>query len=67
VFGRMEAHGYVLDVITLIKGLCRVGRMEDALKIFNQMVGKQLAPNFFKYNELIDGLCKTRKSTRHSG
>ena len=67
MFAGIEAHGYILDVITFntfVKGIFRVGRMEDALKHYNQILSKQHTPNFVtrQYSKfLLDGVSKTRK------
>ena len=43
---------------TLIDGFCRVGRLEDAVKVFNQIKEKELAPTVITYTTLIKGYYK---------
>ncbi|KAK9690336.1 hypothetical protein RND81_09G120800 [Saponaria officinalis] len=45
----------------LIKGLCGVGKMEEALKLQAQMVGKGFPPNANIYGFFIDGYMKQGK------
>ncbi|KAG6498095.1 pentatricopeptide repeat-containing protein At2g06000-like [Zingiber officinale] len=42
----------------LIKGLSRVGDMDTALEVFNQMQSFGYVPDIITYNILIDGLCR---------
>ena len=53
MFEGIKPHDYIIDVITLntlVKGICIFGRMDDALKLYIQIVSKQLTPNFVTYN-----------------
>ena len=43
---------------TLIKGFCEEGKMEEALKLQSEMVGKGFKPNFEIYSAFIDGYMK---------
>lgn len=45
---RMETRGYIPNNVTF-KGLCRMGRMEDSLKHFNQMVSKHQDPDLLTH------------------
>ncbi|KAL9238177.1 hypothetical protein vseg_012640 [Gypsophila vaccaria] len=45
----------------LIKSLCSVGKMEEALKLQAQMVGKGFRPNADTYDIFIDGYVKQGK------
>lgn len=40
---------------TMIRGLCKVGMVEDAEKLFDEMTCEK---NMMTYNVIIDGLCK---------
>ncbi|KAJ9154635.1 hypothetical protein P3X46_027953 [Hevea brasiliensis] len=44
-----------------IKGLCRSGRVEWALKMFNKMGQYGCSPNVMTYNEILDGLLKANR------
>ncbi|KAF8641695.1 hypothetical protein HU200_067717 [Digitaria exilis] len=54
------------DVITyaiLINGLCKAGRVEEALKVLGRMSrpDSEVRPSIFILNIIVDGLCKTRR------
>ncbi|CAA2997593.1 pentatricopeptide repeat-containing At4g11690-like [Olea europaea subsp. europaea] len=58
-FGQIVKEGVVVpDVSTytiMIKGLCKVGRLDDAWKLFDEM---PLQRNMVTCNTIIDGFCK---------
>ncbi|KAL4187733.1 hypothetical protein AMTRI_Chr09g40480 [Amborella trichopoda] len=53
--------GKTVDAITyniLIRGLCYEGRIEDAIKLFEEMREKKLGPDKFSYNAILRGLSR---------
>eukprot|EP00253_Pinus_taeda_P021539 PITA_21539 len=61
VFEGMEAHGHVSNFGST-KGFAGISKLSMLSRVFNQMMSKRQVPDFFTYNTLIDGLCKTGKS-----
>ncbi|KAL4187726.1 hypothetical protein AMTRI_Chr09g40440 [Amborella trichopoda] len=58
---RMVGKGKTVDAITyniLIRGLCYEGRIEDAIKLFEEMREKKLGPDKFSYNAILRGLSR---------
>ncbi|KAK8643791.1 hypothetical protein V6N13_013069 [Hibiscus sabdariffa] len=58
---KMLASGQVPNTVTcsiLLNGLCKTGKLEEALKFFQAMRNNRLELNIVSYNILIDGLCK---------
>jgi pentatricopeptide repeat protein len=39
-------------------GLCHVGKLKEAIKLFQQMNDSCHVPNSITYTTLMDGLCK---------
>lgn len=56
IFRRM-GHPDVYSYSNLIVGLCRFGRLENALEVFHQMSSANLAPTRTAANVLIEQLC----------
>ncbi|KAJ0803020.1 putative tetratricopeptide-like helical domain superfamily [Helianthus annuus] len=58
----MEQKNCKPDIVTyntIIDSLCKDKLIDDAFKLFNEMVlGKGVRPNVITYNSLICGLCK---------
>ncbi|KAK9081533.1 hypothetical protein Syun_030857 [Stephania yunnanensis] len=59
LFDQIVEEGLVKpDVLTytlMIKGLCKVGLVDDAMKVFDEMTCR---PSLVTYNVVVDGLCK---------
>ncbi|XP_039144848.1 pentatricopeptide repeat-containing protein At2g06000 [Dioscorea cayenensis subsp. rotundata] len=59
---RIQVDGLFLpNVITytsLISGYCKLGRMKDALEVFDEMLSLEIKPSRITYNVLIDGYGK---------
>ncbi|XP_057248624.1 pentatricopeptide repeat-containing protein At5g39710 [Beta vulgaris subsp. vulgaris] len=59
VFDRVVEEGVIrVDVVTyttMIRGYCKVGKMEDALKVFDEM---RCRPNLVTYGVLLSGFCR---------
>ncbi|CAA7023042.1 unnamed protein product [Microthlaspi erraticum] len=64
---KMDEMGIKPDVVTLgirIKSLCKLKKVDEALKVFGQLCGKKtdggnvIKADSIHYNTLIDGLCK---------
>ncbi|KAJ1390408.1 Tetratricopeptide-like helical domain superfamily [Sesbania bispinosa] len=51
----------VITYTTLIKGLCKVGRLEEAKKKFIEMMAKNLHPDSVTYDTFIWSFCKQGK------
>lgn len=47
---------------TIIKGYCGQGDIQNALVMFQEMLGENLAPDLVIYNTLLDGCVKTRQN-----
>ncbi|XP_062184854.1 LOW QUALITY PROTEIN: pentatricopeptide repeat-containing protein At2g06000-like [Phragmites australis] len=62
VLRRLQKDGVCMpNVVTytsVISGYCKAGRMEDAMAVYNDMVGSGTAPNAVTYNVLINGYGK---------
>lgn len=43
------------------EGLCKEGKLDEAMKLFFEMARRNICPNVVTYNALIDGLCKEGK------
>ncbi|CAB4299655.1 unnamed protein product [Prunus armeniaca] len=52
----------VMTYNMLISGLCEVGELCEAGRLWDDMVEKGCAPNAFTYNMLIKGFCKIGKA-----
>uniref|UniRef100_A0A0A9GXW6 Pentacotripeptide-repeat region of PRORP domain-containing protein n=1 Tax=Arundo donax TaxID=35708 RepID=A0A0A9GXW6_ARUDO len=60
----LSMQGLKLDVAnyqTVIDALCKVGRMDDAMSQFNQMINEGLTPDRIIFTTLIHGLCTIGK------
>ncbi|KNA11373.1 hypothetical protein SOVF_135840 [Spinacia oleracea] len=59
IFDQVVTEGVIkLDVVTytiIIRGYCKIGRIEDAAKVFDEM---QCRPNMVTYGTLLSGFCK---------
>ena len=42
----------------MIKGLCNVGRLDGACKLFKVMEGHGCSPNKVLYSVILDGVCR---------
>ncbi|KAL6652661.1 hypothetical protein ACP70R_011586 [Stipagrostis hirtigluma subsp. patula] len=62
VLRRLQKDGVCMpNVVTytsVISGYCKAGRMEDAIAVYNDMVGSGTTPNTVTYNVLINGCGK---------
>ncbi|XP_062225755.1 pentatricopeptide repeat-containing protein At2g06000-like [Phragmites australis] len=62
VLRRLQRDGVCMpNVVTctsVISGYCKAGRMEDAMAVYNDMVGSGITPNVVTYNVLINGYGK---------
>lgn len=61
----MNAHGCIPDRIvsnTLIMGLCKAGRLLDALSLAHTMYKRGLSPNKVSYENVLSCLCDSRLS-----
>ncbi|CAK8538905.1 unnamed protein product [Lathyrus sativus] len=61
VFNDLKDRGYFPDKVmytTVIKGLCDMGLLGKARKLWFEMIHKGLVPNEYTYNVMIDGYCK---------
>ncbi|MCI31326.1 pentatricopeptide repeat-containing protein, partial [Trifolium medium] len=62
-FEEMQKQGLKPNTITynsLINGLCNNGKLEDAVNLWDKMVGLGLKPDIVTYNALINGFCKKK-------
>ncbi|RYQ97234.1 hypothetical protein Ahy_B08g093255 [Arachis hypogaea] len=53
--------GVVPDVWSyniLIKGYCKINKVDEAKNLMKDMFRKNIVPNIVTYNSLVDGLCK---------
>ncbi|OAY64315.1 pentatricopeptide repeat-containing protein At2g06000-like [Ananas comosus] len=48
----------VVTYTSVISGYCKMGRMEEAFRVFNDMIGLGIKPSRVTYNVLIDGYGK---------
>lgn len=58
---RLEAAGFSIDVVTcnvLIKAMFVVGMVDEASKLFKEMIKKGIVPNAITYCTMVDGYCK---------
>ncbi|XP_021744314.1 pentatricopeptide repeat-containing protein At1g09900-like [Chenopodium quinoa] len=59
IFDQVIAEGVIkVDVITyttMIRGYCKIGRIEDAHKVFDEM---RCRPNMVTYGTMLSGFCK---------
>ncbi|CAA7039195.1 unnamed protein product [Microthlaspi erraticum] len=58
---KMEERKIKLDAAKyniIIDGLCKDGKLDDAINLFNEMEMKGIKANVITYNTLIGGLCK---------
>ncbi|KAG4984659.1 hypothetical protein JHK87_029408 [Glycine soja] len=53
----------VISYSTLVEGLCRAERPDDALLVWNEMERKGCSPNWIAFMALIYGLCKCCRPT----
>ncbi|GLJ29343.1 hypothetical protein SUGI_0578720 [Cryptomeria japonica] len=56
---RSELEASTVTYNILINGWCRIRRLEEAQKLFDQMVTLSIPPSVVTYSTLIDGYCKT--------
>ncbi|KAI9198692.1 hypothetical protein LWI28_020675 [Acer negundo] len=62
VLGRILRLGFSPDAVTftsLIKGLCREGRIMKATQLYKNMIAFGCRPTAVTFGTLIDGLCRT--------
>ncbi|PON67224.1 Tetratricopeptide-like helical domain containing protein [Parasponia andersonii] len=61
MFLEMPSRGFTPDSYTygtLINGLCRLGKVDDAKELFKEMETKGCLPTVVTYTNLINGLCR---------
>lgn len=61
LFHEMERNGISPDIVsynTLVNGLSKAKRLEDAMHLQVEMVEANCLPNVVTYTSLMDGLCK---------
>jgi pentatricopeptide repeat protein len=64
VFNDMIEHEITPDAISynsLISGLCRSGRVTEAIKLFEDMKGKECCPDELTFKFIIGGLIRGKK------
>lgn len=64
IFREMPSRGCLPDSYTygtLISGLCKCGRIDEANELFSEMEMKGCLPTVVTYTSLIQGLCKSEK------
>ncbi|KAI3983956.1 hypothetical protein MKX01_035083, partial [Papaver californicum] len=62
LFGQMLENGVSPDVVTfstLINGLCKTGKMEDAFMTCDEMSERDLVMDEVTYTKLVDDLCSS--------
>ena len=62
IFREMPNHGCPPDsdtYVTLINGLCELGKIGEAKELFNEMETKGCLPSVVMYTSLIHGFCHT--------
>ncbi|PQP93271.1 pentatricopeptide repeat-containing protein [Prunus yedoensis var. nudiflora] len=62
MFHEMPNHGCPPDsdtYVTLINGLCELGKIGEAKELFNEMETKGCLPSVVMYTSLIHGFCQT--------
>ncbi|KAJ0968398.1 hypothetical protein J5N97_025315 [Dioscorea zingiberensis] len=52
----------LLTYNTLISGMCENGELQEAGRLWDDMLDRKCAPNVFTYNVLIKGFCKVGKA-----
>ncbi|KAF5186741.1 Pentatricopeptide repeat-containing protein [Thalictrum thalictroides] len=57
----------MLTYNTLIEGMCERGELQEAGRLWDEMVEKGCVPNVFTYNMLIKGFCKMGKACEGVG
>ncbi|WJX43155.1 hypothetical protein P8452_30298 [Trifolium repens] len=65
----MSLNGLCPDLITymtMIEGLCNVGRLEDAYSMLKVMKGHGCSPNSVVLSSILDGLCRSGSMERAS-
>uniref|UniRef100_A0A6N2MDY1 Pentatricopeptide repeat-containing protein n=1 Tax=Salix viminalis TaxID=40686 RepID=A0A6N2MDY1_SALVM len=72
VFKKMEQNGGKPNVVTyntiidnlanigysIVHGFCNLGQLNEATRLFKEMVGKDVMPDTVTFTILVDGLCK---------
>ncbi|KAK7396594.1 hypothetical protein VNO78_17716 [Psophocarpus tetragonolobus] len=61
VFNDLKDRGYFPDRVmytTVMKGLCEMGRLGEARKLWFEMIKKGFQPNKYTYNVMMHGYCK---------
>ena len=64
IFIKMKLQGLSPNVVsyaTLIDALCKLGRVDDAVLQFNQMINEGVTPEIGVFNSLVYGLCTVDK------
>ncbi|KAK7344303.1 hypothetical protein VNO77_13751 [Canavalia gladiata] len=65
LLGRMIESSVILDHATysaLVVGHCRLGKYEEAMKLFHQISARSWLLDFASYSELVGGLCDIKHS-----
>ena len=53
----------IVTVNTLIKGLCKVGQIQEAIDLISKCTEKGLFPDCISYSTVIHDLCKKAEQT----
>ena len=48
----------MVSYTSIILGYCRLGMLDEAVRVLNEMFVSGESPNLVTYNILIDGFCK---------